>query len=383
MSDESIRELERAARSAPRDGRARLAFAQALARAGRKREALDALDLASVPEEDFAELKAFSDALWHEEIASFRMAWEIRATNPSHVARDASDELVGWRERATPPFQWRIASLVTGAVLLATEGGGIIRGRGRLSVLDDGVRPTAYRTCEPGSVGDWIGIPDWPGRVGVLQDDPEGALVLLSNNSVHEWPSLGLVRRLRPDSFVAADWERRCLLERDGRGAWQVVPLGPREGWAIKSRSLVLKSLGCGLLSGGDRAVYDLDRRRWIELARHGEYPFLSLSRDGRGLRHIVGAGDSPRGARVELNRERGVVRGAFGREVTRARFDHLAWHPVADVWLCAAVKGRDYEQRTIDGAVLLTVPGQGCWILGGHAFLVTWPDRLQLWRAP
>src|SRR5207248_2243766 len=72
--------------------------ASAAARAGRRRAALDALDLATAGEEHFAPLKELSDALWSEELAALEQVATIRTSEAVATAVDPTGELLGWLE---------------------------------------------------------------------------------------------------------------------------------------------------------------------------------------------------------------------------------------------------------------------------------------------
>ncbi|HZV03027.1 MAG TPA: hypothetical protein VFF73_40345, partial [Planctomycetota bacterium] len=307
---------------------------------------------------------------------------------PRDVLFDTTSVLVVWTYNG--PFSTRvIASAQTGQIHSRTLAG-VIPGRGCVFVIgvDESGR-VRTQTCTPDTLSEWTPVPNWPLGCRIKQFNSEGTLLLLSDNGVYDWPSMRLVRSLGSgaSSGVVVDWKNQCFLDNDtARGTCTVTPFGTEDAWTIGAIPSELVSLGSGFLCcpravvGNDPVglvLFSLAQRRRIDVIEQGTVVRHSLSDDGRGLRALLAEGAARRGVRLELDRGKGIWRGAA------TTFLRPGWHPIADVWTSSS--DDRYEQRTLDGTVLLTLPCKPArWSCDGHALVANAKGgRLQLWRAP
>lgn len=148
MTDRAIRLLERGVAAAPGDGPARLELAHALGRAGRRREAISRLDLASMPDESFDEGKRLGDELWRLELERLTRVQLVRVPLDHSVVVEPSGRLAAWEDRDG----LKIVSLESGR-LLHEQGGSfvnVVGSPGRIFVQDG--REIARFTLQGGAL---------------------------------------------------------------------------------------------------------------------------------------------------------------------------------------------------------------------------------------
>jgi hypothetical protein len=326
-----------------------------LDRAGRRREALAKLSLATIPDEWFAEAKRVSDELWLNELRAFRCEVKFDAGHPVVVEAvvDREATVLAWRTKTA----FGIGNLRTGISLVKeTRMARVFVRRGRVLVrmMDETLVELS------GADGREVirAAPGWPSD-NPWAVSPSGDHVAVSypgEAAIHAWPSLERVREIEhPYGWFVA---------------WGLFEL---RGFAEESRSGPLPEIGqypellSERLVNAGRRLFDVGTGELV-VELEGQPDDLSLSSDERGLRFTR---DDDL-VRVEL-----TVRGG------RAARGRHSWHPHADAiaWIgkLSFVGGSSIELGEVQ-------PLQ--WADDGHALLVKRerPGRdplLELWRAP
>lgn len=397
MADEALRELERAVAGSPDDGPARLALAHGLARAGRRDDALAALDLRRVGEAELPDARALSDRLWRDALSRLALAWTVElpfspggfALDPGLLAVSAAGGAPGLvaLDPSTGAVLLRDDRVVTWK-LHPVEGGAVLRdgrdGLVRLRREGAGVRRET-RTTEP--------------HVGLLDVDPSGGRLLLAGpegSFVRGWPDLRPLAGPLP-AGTTVDWALDLLLTELPDGALEVRPLEGGEAWTLPIPLPFHASrqcLGHGLhaCSGSGLALAHVERRWALQLVapprQPGSLPAPSLASDGRGLR--VQAGDRP--VRVELDLERGALASEPRGLDVAPRGAGGPIHPHADAWATVAfwLGERIPCVEALDGTRLARLPDDHAprrWSPDGRSLLCTvWSlgrrtTALALWR--
>lgn len=390
MTDRSIRLLERALAASPDDASPRLELAHALARVGRRREALSRLGLATLPEESFATGKALADELWEHELGALTLALVVPVPLEDSVVVDPTGRLAAWVDRVG----LKVVSLETGRVLHDQRGtfDGVMASPGRIFVNDE--IEIACFTLRDGELQREAGHAFDYGQLRLYDASPDGDRLLLGHlhhgrgpqEGVYTFPAVEpvVIRPAREDDDPIVDWGSGHLVL---TGPGQALDL--RRGHAARARRLdashMLRSLGQGVLADVQRGVvlHGLASRWKLTLVgrRAGDDARPSLSRDGRGVR-VHGAG---RGWRIEVDTKRGRLRARVPRGVVAANEDSFVhWHPTADIYIDGTATLRMLDGTELKGLPKNLARSQSYWCADGHVLVVhrrTRPYRLEVWR--
>lgn len=398
MSHETLRELERALTESPTDGGARLRLAQALARAGRRREALDRLDLALVRDSWFGAAKTLSDELWQEQLARLERVHEFPTIRPFEARLDGTGEWLGWTDASGAV---RVGSLASGRV--------VFEGRGWISCVarnrffgGNGASESTLLECESGGVRSRT--LDWKEPKHLLACSPEGARVAAQTTrdgapvvGIYETASLEPLFEETSGVSLSSDvdWEHEIL---ELRGA-ATTELRRFDGEVLETHpvpGVATRLLGRGLVS----EVRQRQGVRLRSLVRGWRLPLgepgtgrIELARDGRGVRFLTSKG--PR--RVDVDLDTGALLSDGGETPGKPEADGFsAFHPSTDALFVTTSKLSDpLVLRTFDGRELLRLPTaprplvKGCWTADGHGLVVldlgsgrTGEARFEVWRA-
>lgn len=409
--DGTLRELEHALALSPRNDELRIRLASALARAGRRRDALATLALAAIGAEHFAAARLLADQLWLPALSKLEPALVLREAAMYEVSHtlDLSGRLAAWRSWNHRPGL-EVTDLETGATLFAdaaladpwpvpvTNGFFLLdkerRLIRRLSLHEGRIEETSVDAA-----------PDVDG----LAASPSGELVALTEGhrrlqhwhweddeprpqatqTIARWPGLEPVLAV-PGYDNQFDWESRVAV---GFGT-RVTPFDGSAPWTIESGTRDrLEPLGGGLLGNGftltvvgvrGGPLVQLVPGRSARGSTSSLDGFLALSSDGRGLR-VVTNGHAVRfeleaGQVVRASRDPSELEKAPGTTVSGP------WHPHADVLAC---RGPVPSVRSLDAA-LATLPLDAspvAWVLDGEGLLLARTTvsrlRFEVWRLP
>ncbi len=332
MTDEAIRDLERASRENPDDPRVMLQLVRALARAARGRQALERLDYDRVPREELPATVALAAELWREEVAGLerRRTFDVEGVRLLTVA----EPLLAWA--GTKGLV--VTDLVSGAQTHRADGdhseGGLVSASKRIFALDAGQKRL---TCiEPSGVSVVAHK-----ATRLLAASPRGDRLLSWDGriaSVHSWPGLDRLLERRVYGQPTIDWHSGYLIAPNSVGLYDLVPLAGGFPTLLEARDgEVLSLLGHGVVADRSTGVkLKALRGEWtLELFRApSRTPPPSVARDGRGVRTLVG--DTV--VRFEVNLATGKLESSpeLGPLASPARTEAtqepgLAWHPHAD----------------------------------------------------
>jgi hypothetical protein len=377
VPDDSLLELERSLRANPDDASLRFRLASALARSGRRGEALAHVDVARAPAEHFQETRRLADELWRSELLELDRAIAVPgAQNVTHVALDQQGSLVAWSHQE----RLCVAGLETGAIvhenkrhvsdrIVAAQNGFFSHDRRkqrivRVEWLKGNLVPSQRNEVPRGT--------------RLIDASPAGDRLLLQGDrqeGVYRWPSLEPVfeqpsRAERP----MVDWTAGLLVS-PAYAEIHVVPLDGSDPFAIGGARGALTALGSGVFARKQTAlalhgIRPAWTRELLSQAPEGE---PSLSSDRRGLRLFLGG----KPVRFDLDITTGEVLSApegvdrLSRVGTRED-TNILWHPHADLVLHR--KNGVFELRGLEGPSLRRLPGgaspQG-WTADGRALLV------------
>lgn len=411
MSDEALRGLERAVASSPDDGPARLALGHGLARAGRRLDALAALDVRRVGDASFAETCALAHGLWRDALARLAPAWTVEQPLPDlmSVEFDRSGELLllrsGWRQGRG------------GELVVVDARSGDVEQR-QLELLD--ARPIAGGLVGHASIagevrllrlrraaGAWARETAAGAGRSVLDADATGDRLLLASAErlarVHAWSELRpLSEPFGPHPSV--DWDRDLLVAATGGAALELRGLDGRARASISTPAGPRPAMFRDHVAPG--VVAQAGPGLWVAHLERGWTAHLDTSPtpgrfvgpvlaglDGRSVRLFVDG----RPARFELDLERGPAPGwappppSVSTRDPRPTRRRGPIHPLADAWAHERpARGAPKALvETFAGAILADLGRDArprAWSPDGRALAVTTGERgrprLQLWRA-
>lgn len=355
-AEQELRGFERVALAEPGDGGARLRLARQLARLGRRRDALAALDLgglgvAAFSGEGFSEARALADELWEQEILALAPVASL-ATDEVNLRFDGTGRFAVWRQDSGALEVWDAVAtlsvapstpLVARSLAFSDSSLFVELDGGRLEerALREGCRTVAARDRSDPELRLRAVSPEGDRLTLARSDTPETPGLM----RVVAWPSLEVVVDDLP-ATASPFWDARHIVH------WQRCPDGSLE-WVARSLdggpahllpdcpwSWTYCELGPAILEGGLR-IHDLRTQRVLTIADKGAFSSLSVSSDRRGVRFASG----DRLGRVEIDRERGAVAtppDELARRLggpARGTLPQVRWHPHADI--AADVQGR------------------------------------------
>ena len=398
--DDAIREIERACERDARDGASRLKLAQALVRAGRRREALERLDLATMPDEHFDAGRKLADELWLPELRSLEVVRTIPCPRALDVVIDETGTIGAFTE--TPGSMTSFLSLDDGAVRHRVKTRSVHGAAGRIFFEDSEERLGCVAVEKDGiavRVGDSFSRTTPHQHFGILSVSPQGDLVAVSTPqgmSVLEWPGLAATFEHQPPvgndqcSYrVFVDWTARCIVAAM-EDRFEPISFEGRTLASFESDQWGSGSLGRGIFWDGT-AVRELSSGRRLGLGLpHAHSWRMSLSSDDRGIRVAL----EGNGLRCEIDRRSWALAkkpssSALAGVPRELHYDaSIAWHAHADVFTSNVGAGR-FELRTLAGEPIVRFADLSRpvgWFDGGHALAVMRDGgastaRLEIWR--
>jgi hypothetical protein len=399
VADESIRSLERALAAEPSSGVARVQLARALVRAGRGREALARLDLATIDEGSFTAARALADDLWRDELSGLVRAAVIPAGRGPHHGESAvvvtPSGLVGWYSDWAMGGGFAVADLATARVIHSEPRHRSLRQiatRDRVFSDEAPIEGGARIVSVDRSGAHVVDLP--PG--GRFYDvDPAGERVLVLHDDalrIHEWPSFRVLHE-RPRAGALIDWEESVLLVNDAKDERWFVPLGGGEPAPIPSEraDYLFHRLARGVFAATGRGLrlYTWPGRHVIKLlpAAPESVPQPSLAADRRIVRIVLGG--KPRRFEVDLERGEVVSTPPNVEKLARSNAETGHWHPHTDaVWRYR--KDRLEELATPEHRRVLILPAgvwPRAWSPDGHTLvcvstLDSGERNVEIWRS-
>lgn len=339
MTDEDVRELERAVALAPGDVELRVRLARALARAGSARRALDALSGVALT----GEARKLSQELWISLLGRLEVARRIPITAAHAVAAvDLTGRLVGWGSRETDAH-FGIAELETGNVVHIERDFAawtILPVTNGFFVASDVATHASTVRCflVTGTLHSSSGWVD--GFLRAARPDAERIITRSPPwSGVHSWPSCD--RLLLSDGGLYPDWHRDRFVthhRRDGRHeiTWSTVDDRIEASHVVEGPAPVqVLDSGIAIVGSSTRASLSADRRS-LRMSGRDSFVALPVEPDARVIevpgsapaRDPVEALFHPH-ADVALLDPDGLreLRSPTGM-ITRLPTDALAWSP-------------------------------------------------------
>ena len=396
MSDERLRELERAADETPGDKLAQGRFAHELARTGSRARALEWLVSHGAADDPLA------GALWPGVLGSFEPTITVPLDGrPGTWRLDPSGRLLAWVDagmrprRGVPhgPTQLSVADLARGGErhdLGVSTWGWIVVSRGRILALDENagllVRVSAGSTAlEIERVS--FRAPGFH----LAGASPAGDRLLFKSSdraSVRAWPSLESILEL-PANHVYADWESSAVLVLESTahspaGRVRAVSLDGQElgEIALGERHRFASVLAPGVFLVDTLEELHVRSLRWRDPIRFERGYGANLSGDRRRLRVQRTYGPQVHVVDLDSGAKRSTLQG-----VPRNTADDAGWHPHADVaFATTSNDSRRRVLRPLEGAGWLDLPldmNARAWTEDGLGLLVERSKdcRLELWR--
>jgi hypothetical protein len=423
VSDDGLRELERAHAASPQDGATRLKLARAYARAGNTSAALSVDPCGELAREVLASFRCAASVTVPTSDRSFVVHGIPAVYEP---AFDASTGLLAWTDLERENLV--VADLTrAGEVVFRLEGNSfraVRPARGRFLLEDAGAGKLFRITLRPaGPVVEWT---FHDRKLFLAWADPKGArfattpidnldprtirpghtrMANVRGLAIQAWPSLATLAELGPANSYHVDWEADLILRLSHPAS--EAPRGFLHGLDGKEIGElpqgVVHALGRGLfVVVQDRAVWLCGPRLGTPLQSTTISLVPPMSDEERRMFKFIKAGLSEDGRRIRAqtrggleSRELDLERRAVGPPVEGERGVNttmsLGWHAYADAVFCRGSGSSTSEVlRPLVGGPVLALPEGAkprAWMEDGLGLLVELDSkdrserRFELWR--